>query len=379
MATDKKGRKLPKGIRQRGNGYEGRFNYHYKEYVVHGRTVTETQKAITNLKYQLDHGTYIPKSDLTLDEWFETWMEDYKKNSVKKGTYHNYENTYKCMIKPTLGSMKITDIRPEHVQRLYNTLQKSKMKGDKDTGYSASSICFASNVLNACLEQAFKNGIIERNPTKQAQPPRNVKKPHLAMTKNQQALFMEYAKESYMYNLFAVMLRTGLRSGEALGLKYTDINKGKNVIHVRRTLKYISGMGYFDEAPKTASSVRDIPLTEDVLALIEAQKRYWYFKVEKLDRYLFCDGKGEHLTLSQVQIEIDHITERILADGHEFPRITSHVFRHTFATRAIEAGMQPQVLKTILGHSSLAMTMDLYSHVLPDTKAEAMESIASAF
>ena len=85
------------------------------------------------------------------------------------------------------------------------------------------------------------------------------------------------------------------------------------------------------------------------------------------------------MSRDRLQAEINRIVNHILADGQDFPRITPHIFRHTFATRAIEAGMPPQVLKTILGHSSLAMTMDLYSHVLPDTKAAEMEKIAGAF
>lgn len=98
-----------------------------------------------------------------------------------------------------------------------------------------------------------------------------------------------------------------------------------------------------------------------------------------MDRYLFCNENGEPLSRERVQSEIERIIRRIREDGHDFSRITPHVFRHTFATRAIEAGMQPQVLKTILGHSSLAMTMDLYSHVLPDTKAAEMEKIDVSF
>ena len=85
------------------------------------------------------------------------------------------------------------------------------------------------------------------------------------------------------------------------------------------------------------------------------------------------------MSRDRLQAEINRIVNHIRADGHDFPRITPHIFRHTFATRAIEAGMPPQVLKTILGHISLAMTMDLYSHVLPDTKAAEMEKIAGAF
>ena len=94
------------------------------------------------------------------------------------------------------------------------------------------------------------------------------------MTKEQQALFMEYAKDSYLYNLFAVMLRAGMRNGEIRGLKYSDVDKKKNVIHIQRTLKYIEGQGYFEDTPKTRTSKRDIPLTADLAALLDAQRNY---------------------------------------------------------------------------------------------------------
>ena len=177
----------------------------------------------------------------------------------------------------------------------------------------------------------------------------------------------------------SVMLRTGMRKGEMQGLKYSDIDKKQNVIHVRRTLKYIEGKGYFEDTPKTRTSTRDIPLTAAITEHIEAQRKYWGFKVVRMDQYLFCNENGDPISRERIQGEIDRIIKRIKSDGYDFPRITSHVFRHTFATRAIEAGMPPQVLKTILGHSSLAMTMDLYSHVLPDTKADEMQKIANVF
>lgn len=231
------------------------------------------------------------------------------------------------------------------------------------------------------MMQAMKNGLIERNPVKLAELPRQTgtKKERTAMTKEQQDLFMKYAEESYLYHFFSVMLRTGMRKGEMQGLKYSDIDKKQNVIHVRRTLKYIEGKGYFEDTPKTRTSTRDIPLTAAITEHIEAQRKYWGFKVVRMDQYLFCNENGDPISRERIQGEIDRIIKRIKSDGYDFPRITSHVFRHTFATRAIEAGMPPQVLKTILGHSSLAMTMDLYSHVLPDTKADEMQKIANVF
>lgn len=374
MAIDKRGRKLPKGIRQRSDTFEGRFTYQGKSYTVHGNTITETQKNMTDLKYKLEHGIYVSKKQITLNDWFETWMEEYKKNRIKRGTYENYKKNFYGIIKRrfNLGTLQLTDIRGEHIQKLYNDLVKE--------GYALSTIKIVSAVLNGCMQQALRNGLIERNPVKLAELPRQTeKKTRQAMTREQQALFMEYARESYLYNFYAVMLRTGMRNGEMRGLKYTDIDRKKNVIHVQRTLKYIDGEGFFEDTPKTRTSKRDIPLTAATLQLIEEQRKFWGFKVEKIDRYLFCNELGEPLSRARVRAETDRIVKLIRAAGHDYPHITPHVFRHTFATRAIEAGMQPQVLKTILGHSSLAMTMDLYSHVLPETRAEEMEKIANMF
>lgn len=342
-------------------------------YTVQASTITKTQKEMTDLKYKLEHGLYVKKEKITLMEWYETWLEEYKKNRVKIGTYTSYEKYYKSTINNRLGNKELSEIRGEHIQKLYNDMVKE--------GYAISSIKIVSAILNGCLQQAMKNGLIERNPVKLAELPRQTgtKKERTAMTKEQQDLFMKYAEESYLYHFFSVMLRTGMRKGEMQGLKYSDIDKKQNVIHVRRTLKYIEGKGYFEDTPKTRTSTRDIPLTAAITEHIEAQRKYWGFKVVRMDQYLFCNENGDPISRERIQGEIDRIIKRIKSDGYDFPRITSHVFRHTFATRAIEAGMPPQVLKTILGHSSLAMTMDLYSHVLPDTKADEMQKIANVF
>ena len=372
MAVDKRGRKLPKGIQQRYDGYEARPMIKGKRYLIHGKTISDVQQQVAELKYKLAHGLFVEKKKVTFEEWFNIWMQEYKKGRVKAGTLASYQKYYNGCIKQRLGTVYMTDIRGEHIQRFYNELAKE--------GYAVSSIKVVSAVLNGCFSQALKNGLIERNPIDSATLPRQTeKKTRQALSKEQQELFMEYAKESYLYNLFAVMLRTGMRSGEIRGLKYTDIDKKKNVIHVQRTLKYLEHKGFFEDTPKTRTSMRDIPLTKDTLSLLEAQRALWGFKIMNLNGYLFCTENGDPLSRERVQGEIDRIVKQIRAAGNEFDRITSHVFRHTFATRAIEAGMQPQVLKTILGHSTLAMTMDLYSHVMEDVKADEMEKIAKVF
>ncbi|MFR3650899.1 MAG: site-specific integrase [Enterocloster aldenensis] len=190
---------------------------------------------------------------------------------------------------------------------------------------------------------------------------------------------MKYAKGSYLYNLFALAIRTGLRGGELRGLKLSDVDKAAGLLHIERTLKYATGRGFFEDAPKTATSRRDIPLTKDMITILDRQKQLYGEKVLRMDGYIFHLPDGTPISRERLQNEIDRIVKRINVDGMAFERFTPHCLRHTFATRAIESGMKPQTLKTILGHSTLSMTMDLYSHVLPTTRAEEMELIAKAF
>ncbi len=241
-------KKLPKGIRKNGNKYQGRIMYEGENYSVVGKTITEVKKKMTDLKYKLEHGLFIRKEKILLNEWYKTWLEEYKKNRVKLGTYISYEKYYHSVIEQRLGNKCLADIRGEHIQKLYNDLVKE--------GYAISSIKIVAAVLNGCFQQAMRNGLVERNPVRLAELPRQTeKKTKIAMTK----------------------------------------------------------------------------------------ENYWGFKVVRMDQYLFCNENGDPISRERVQAEIARTVKRIRAAGHEFPRISSHVFRHTFATRAIAAGMQPQV------------------------------------
>lgn len=367
-------KKLPKGIRKNGNRYQGRIMYQGKNYSVTGATITETKKAMTDLKYRLEHGLFIEREKVTLDSWFQTWIKEYKQNDLKAGTLISYQNYYNYYIKEALGKMSISTIRGEHIQKLYNKLLDDDM--------ALSSLKIISAVMNGCFQRALKNGLIERNPVKLAELPRKKQKTERrVLTIQEQKLFFQYSNGSYLNNLFALMVRTGMRSGEARGLKFSDIDSKNNVIHIRRTLKYETGRGFFEDTPKTSTSLRDIPLTPEIATIIDSQRKITreYSNVVNIDEYVFHLPEGMPISRERVQSEIDRIVKKVNEVGCHMERFTSHCFRHTFATRAIEAGMQPQTLKTILGHSSLSMTMDLYSHVLPNTKAEEMQKVSSIF
>lgn len=375
MATDKRGRKLPKGIRQRSNStFEGRFTYQGESYCVHAATIGETQKAMNDLRYKLEHGFFTTADKLTFDEWFNTWMQQYKKNKVKIGTYRSYEKYYKVAVENKLAKKRLESIRGEHIQSIYNSLAES--------GYKYASIKVVSAMLNGCFAQAVKNHMIVYNPVKAAELPKcEEKEMRVALTKEQQELFLKYAYKSKNAIFFRILLLTGMRNGELRGLKYSDVDKKNNVIHIRRTIKYIEGMGTIEDTPKTKTSRRDIPLRSDIFQLLQEQrKRNEVGEIPCIDSYYFRGYKnGMPMSETAIVNSLHRIVDWIHEDGYDFPNITPHVLRHTFATRAIEAGMQPQTLKTILGHSSLAMTMDLYGHVLPTTKQEEMEKIVSAF
>ena len=367
-------KKLPKGIRKNGNRYQGRIMFQGKNYSVTGATITETKKAMTDLKYRLEHGLFVEREKVTLDSWFQTWIKEYKQNDLKAGTLIAYQNYYNYYIKESLGKMSISTIRGEHIQKLYNKLLDDDM--------ALSSLKIISAVMNGCFQRALKNGLLERNPVKLAELPRKKQKiERRVLTIQEQEVFFQYSTESYLNNLFALMVRTGMRSGEARGLKFSDVDSKNNVIHIRRTLKYEAGRGFFEDTPKTSASMRVIPITSEIAAIIDLQRKVnrKYSNVVNIDEYVFHLPEGTPISRERVQSEIDRIVKRVNETGFYMERFTSHCFRHTFATRAIEAGMQPQTLKTILGHSSLSMTMDLYSHVLPNTKAEEMQKVASVF
>ena len=377
MAIDKRGRKLPKGIRQRGNTFEGRYTHRGESYTVHGNTVSETQDKLDDLKYQLKHGIYIARKDIYLTEWIEEWLEDYVKAHKKIGTYTTYKDLYHSAIRPEIALLRLQDITVDTVEQIYKRIKKKRE-------YSKASMETIAVIIKGSLLRAERKQLINSNPAKAAELPiiancnEEDKKQRIALTREQQELFMECAKGSYLYNLFYVLLRTGMRVGEALALKYTDIDKKNNQLHISRTLKYVEGK-FVEDTPKSKTSIRDIPLTDNLIKVLDAQRNYWGFKIDRIDRYLFCDDEGKPLYRGRVQTQINRAIRKAREIDKTFPDFTPHTFRHTFATRAIEEGMETQVLKTILGHGSYAMTMDLYAHVLPDKKQEAMKLIENAF
>ena len=383
MAADKNGKELPKGIMLRGDGrYIGRFVYQGEKYTLYDRELKVLKKKMADLKYEVEHGIYAKEENVILASWFNIWITEYKMNSVKFGTIGSYTDCFNQWIKPTLGNKKLKEIRGEHIQKLYNDMVKAE--------YARTTIELVSVVLNSIYKQAIKNGMVQRNPVSLATLPRNTKKKEQrVLSTEEQKIFMKYAEVNPYFNVFKIALFTGMRSGELRALEWKDIDFKEGTISVSGTLKFIKGKGYFKDAPKTKTSERDIPMLEGVIQLLKKIKIYQAeqrlklgdkWKPQKgLEHLVFTAEFGEPVSHSALNVEVKKIVARINQSDIDFTHMTPHALRHTFATRGIEKGIPPKVMQEILGHSSLSMTMDLYAHVLPDTKANEIKKIASLF
>ncbi len=382
MAKDKNGKKLPPGITLRSDGrYMGRVQVDGERVTLYGKTLKELQNKIESVKYEMKHGMFCKPKDITVASWFETWIEQYKAGACKASTIQTYRQSFEHYIGPVIGKKKVTDIQPQMMQKIINDLYKK--------GFSKSRVNIVYVVLCGMFEQAHRNRLILNNPASALVFPRFRKKMQSdkrVMTVAEQKTFLEYAKGSVYYSFYVMALSTGMRVNEITALQWSDIDWISKVIHVTGTLVYVrNGGGRYKDSPKTESSRRDIPMLANVEELlrdirkVQLEKRLLLGKIWKeetgLQNLVFTYETGGALWDTGIRVDIGKIVEKINAAGIQFEHITPHTFRHTFATRGLEQGIPLKVMQSILGHSSLAMTADLYSHVLPDTKAEEMKKL----
>lgn len=394
MAADKTGKELPKGITLRKDGrYQGRYTYNGKRYSIYDTDLKALQRKLRDAKYEVEHGIHAKPEKITLDAWFHIWIEEYKENNVKKGTIGTYNSTYNNYIKKELGNKLIKDIRAEHVQRLYNSLYKR--------GYSTAIIRSVRAVLSGMIRQAIKNEIIIKDVMALAELPRERKKEERrVLSIEEQELLIEYSRGTKFETLILLGLSTGMRIGELLALEWKNIDFKKQTLKVTGTLKYYGKKGMEKDTPKTSSSCRVIPLLPNmIIQLKKYRKEQIAHKLQLGENWkpikefvdlVFLQEFGNPINPYAIGNNLKHFIKEINNIEHsqaekenreprELKSFTPHTLRHTFATRALENGIPPKVVQEILGHSSITMTLDLYTHVLPQTKSEELKKIEGLF
>lgn len=399
MAKDKNGKELPKGItwRAKEGRYMGRFQHEGKVYFRYNTNKAELIKEIDNLKYEVIHGIVGKADKLTFGKWFQVWLDDFKRGRIKETSYNNYLNLYKNNLEERLGRKQLDSIKPLHIQRLYTELLEVR-------GISTKYLSNINSMLYNVFKIAIHNGLLVKNPCEGVDLPKMEQKEKRVLTVQEQALFLEYLhteRWQYYEPLFIFMLGTGVRIGEALGLQWSDVDFENREVHINHTLVYTKNREYNEhqfslQSPKTATSKRAIPMNDDVYRALRQQWKniaelHLYMGEEwkplkGFENIVFVGYQGRPRqttdvghTLKDIIAYINKEEEKKATERHTTPFVMEdfhpHTLRHTFATRAFEAGVEGKVVQAYLGHASIKMTLDTYTHVASDKLHEDMQKI----
>ena len=307
-------------------------------------------------------------------ELLTEWLDIYEKDRVKPRTYSRYESLILRHIIPALGETEISVLSRREVQ---DFLIRKKKEGNirQDGGaLSATSANLMLTVLNLAFEYACDMEMIEQNPcTRIHRSPEESKKVE-AFTRDEQRKLEQAIIESGDSRLFGILLclYTGLRIGELLGLEWQDIDLDRGIIHIDKTVyreKDEDGnWQLFVDIPKTKSSARDIPLPSYITDMIREHRAI------SRSAYVVENKKGERMSIRSYQYMFERLTEKA-----GVRKLNFHSLRHTFATRAIECGMDIKTLSELMGHKNATITLNRYAHSMMDTKIVAMNKLEKIF
>lgn len=347
-----------------------------KRKAFYGKTRKEVKEKLTAALNDINNNSYIEPSKMTVKQWMYIWLKDYKKPSVKPKTYAAYEAHVRNHIVPELGNYTLSSLRNDMVQRFINGLAEKGLK--------SLTIERIVGTLKAALIQAVDNGLLAKSPAARVKMPLPQERTPRVLTVHEQELFMEAAKTHRNGEIFLLILGTGLRIGEALALTWNDIDFDNCILSVNRTqieyCDHINGETIYHRtysSPKTKTSKRKIPLIPVLITMLLDLKAQREAEKEKFkDVYqdndlIFCNYYGVSLNYTAISKKIRSICKTTGLEG-----VHPHTLRHTFATRGLENGIELKVMQELLGHSSIKMTADIYTHVLIETKQNSIMKLA---
>lgn len=372
MGKDLRGKELGEGIYQQPNGtYCARFVDKFgKRKSKRSKKLQEVRQWIADATYIDEHSDLDQATDMLVDAWFDYWIS-IKKKTVRPNSVRNYIERYERNIKGVIGKKLLTEVKPIHCQKIFSDMA--------DEGYKTTTIYQIRIALYNMMDFAKENDVIINNPCKKSVKsdmgkPSDKKE---ALTIDVQKKFLEGATGQSYENQYRFVLQTGLRTGELVGLKWDDIDFENRTLTISRTMEFRYKVGEWRVGPpKSKSGYRTIPLTDEAIRILKAQKeknsKIKVINMEWADQVFLC-GKGEPVKNSAYDTALFKICDKV-----GIKRFSMHVLRHTFATRCIEAGMMPKTLQKILGHSNIGIMMNLYVHITEDEKNKEIDLVADA-
>lgn len=372
MGKDLKGKELGKGICQEKSGYYmARFtdkdgNRRSKRF----QKLQECRQWLADAEYIDQHSDLRHADEMLVDEWFNYWIA-IKEKTTRSTTANLYRRRYEHSIKDFLGKYKLSDVKPLHCQQVLNNMA--------DTEYTSSTIKTTHIIMRNMFEFACENDVILKNPCKKSLKSNigKASKSREALSISDQHKFLEYGSYLEYFDQFAFILQTGLRIGELIGLEWDDIDFEQKIMTIQRTVNYQGDTGnWYTNLPKSESGIRTIPLTQDAVNILMRQKiKHWNIKVVpmKWRNKVFLNKMGKPISGTNYDDSLARFCKK-----HNMKTFSTHILRHTFATRCIENGMKPKTLQKILGHATLNITMDAYVHITEDEKQREIHKIENA-
>ena len=365
-----------------------------------GKTRKEVQDKINKVAGKVQEGTYKETEKIRVADWFNVWIEEYQKQSLRPTTWQSYKLQIDKHILPAIGHLQLNQLQTYHLQTLYNDKQKDGARLDGKPGpLSPRSVRYIHMICHACLEQAKKESRITTNPADAVKLPVDPRKEMRYFDTEQTTAFLVEARKTKHFTAYFLALNTGLRRGELLGLRWQDIDMKNGTLSVKQALVRVEGGLKFQE-PKTKLSKRTIGISKAVIEELKAHRKEQQDNMkEAKDSYnkennlIFCNELGEPIcpraftkhfarVIDRHNKQIDKKAEKEkLTDADilkaKIPKINFHGLRHTFATLCLQQGTDPRTIQEALGHHKVAFTLDIYSGVTDKMKQEATDKIGS--
>ena len=361
--------------RRKNGGWMAQYYVHTaegrKRKTIYGRTRAEVAKKLAKALSDRESGLIFDAEGLKLREYLSRWLEDSVKDTVRNTTYERYEQISRTHIIPMLGDVKLKGLSPTHVRGLY----KEKLQT-----LSPRTVQYIHVTLHKALKQAVNDGLIPRNATEAVKPPQVRREEIRPLTSEQVKQLLDAARGDRLEALYTLAVHTGLRQGELLGLKWEDVDLESGSLHVKRTLTTARG-GPRLAAPKTKGSRRRVSLTRGA---VDALRAHLARQLEEIDRASSLWQENGLVFASEMGRPLDRrdLTSRQfkpLLKRAKLPETTRfHDLRHTCATLLLTKNVNPKVVSEMLGHSNIAITLDTYSHVLPNMQDSAARALEEA-